>query len=352
MNNTGTNIDHFCSTVYVGIDVHKKTYTFTALEDGVILKRATVRAHPQEFTKNLKRWFSNKKIKTVYEAGFSGHKLHRCLIASGIENKVINPASIEISSKDKVKTDKKDSKKLAEQLSFNRLKGNCVPSLEVEFKRCITRGREQLLKDRIRCGNQIKSCLHKFGYISCDDDRIMSEKLLKYYENFQFPEPLKFHLGQLIKKWRFISSQIKEYESQFRVQAVEDSEVDRIYRSVPGIGYLSARILANELGDVSKRFPTAKGLYQFVGLTPSEHSSGDKVIRGRIDRQGSGRLRRVLVEASWVAIKKDIALAVFFERLAVRRGKKRAIVAVARKLLGRCHHCFVHKTEYVLGVVE
>ena len=93
-------------------------------------------------------------------------------------------------------------------------------------------------------------------------------------------------------------------------------------------------------------------MYQFVGLTPTEYSSGDKQRLGHIDRQGSARIRKILIECAWRAISLDEALEESFDRIAHRRGKKRAIVAMARKLLGRMRACFVNQSEYELGVAS
>jgi transposase len=81
--------------------------------------------------------------------------------------------------------------------------------------------------------------------------------------------------------------------------------------------------------------PNERALFSFTGLTPSEASRGDARRIGHISRQGAGRLRYVLIESAWVAIRKDPEFAATFERIALRAGKKRAIVAIARKLVGR-----------------
>ena len=136
-----------------------------------------------------------------------------------------------------------------------------------------------------------------------------------------------------------------------QIQSFEDPETEEIYRSVPGVGWLGARILANELGDLSKRFKNQKSLYQFTGLTPSEHSSGEHVHKGHIDRQGPPRIRHILNQISWKAIERDPALKECFERIAARRGKKIAIVAISRKLIGRMRACFKNKQIYEIAIV-
>jgi transposase len=103
--------------------------------------------------------------------------------------------------------------------------------------------------------------------------------------------------------------------------------------TVPGIGWLTALTLVVEIVDFA-RFPDGEALSSYAGLTPSEHSSGDRVRHGHITRQGNPVVRSVLVESSWILIGKDPEMRRFYDRIKVRRGGKRAIVAVARKL---CH---------------
>ena len=338
-------------SVYIGIDVHKKSYTFSAYCDGIICKTATVPANPESFAQNLKKWFPGGRLFSVYEAGFSGFSLHRTLESFVISNIVINPASLEVAAKDKVKTDKKDSKKMSKQLADGNLNGIYIPSKEEELNRLLTRTRDQLVKERSRVGIKIKSRMFYFGYIGPDDDRVMSDKLLKEYETQSLPEELKYSLGLLIENWRLLDKQIKAIRYRMLEQSFDDSYNEAVYQSVPGVGDVSARMLSNELGDLSKRFRNQKALFQFVGLTPTEYSSGESQRLGHIDRQGSARIRKTLVECAWRAILLDDVLKESFNCIAHRRGKKRAIVAIARKLLGRMRACFVNQSEYELGVV-
>ncbi len=90
-------------------------------------------------------------------------------------------------------------------------------------------------------------------------------------------------------------------------------------------------------------------LFSYTGLTPCEFSSGEAIRRGHISKQGNSRLRAILVEVAWRAIKKDPALEEFFNRLYPRTGKTRAIIAVARKLIGRIRAAFKKKEFYQLG---
>jgi transposase len=104
------------------------------------------------------------------------------------------------------------------------------------------------------------------------------------------------------------------------------------------------------LGDMT-RFANERALFSYPGLTPSEYSSGTAIRRGHISRQGVSRLRHVLVETAWRALPRDPILQAMFERIAATRGKQRAIVAIARRLIGRIRACFRHGTTYAVGTV-
>jgi transposase len=280
----------------------------------------------------VKRYFTGAEVKTCYESGYSGFWLHRELEAAGILNIVVHAASIEVAANDRVKTDKRDSLKMAHQLEAGRLKGIRVPSVEQEGERLLTRTREQLMGAKRRIQVQIRMRLHQFGVFPEQIERVLRlkdvEQLLTKLEG-----NLQFSISCLYAEWVHLVAQVKEIDQQLAQRSNIDP-IDAVYRSVPGIGPLIARVLSSELGDMSQ-FPNERALFSFTGLTPGEYSSGNNVYRSCISRQGSSRLRHVLIEAAWKAIRKDEVLKEFFERIAKKSGKKRAIVAVARKLVGR-----------------
>jgi len=131
--------------VFLGIDVHKKTYSLSAICEGRLIKKCTLAADPEVLVKYCNKHFPRAKIETAYEAGFCGFHLHRHLEAHKIQNRVIHAAGIEVAMGCRVKNDKKDSLKIATQLSVGRLKGIYVPSKEREGYRSLTRLRETCL---------------------------------------------------------------------------------------------------------------------------------------------------------------------------------------------------------------
>ena len=171
--------DYNGKTVYVGIDVHKKTYSCVSICNNEVVKRDSMPAKPEIILTYLNNAFKGAKIESVYEAGFSGFQLHRFLVSNGIHNRVVNAASIEISSRDRVKTDKRDALKMSTQLSVGRLKGIHVPDENREEMRSVTRLRATMIKLRNQVGNQFKSLLFTQGLIAVEDDTVISEKWIK-----------------------------------------------------------------------------------------------------------------------------------------------------------------------------
>ena len=342
--------DYTGKTIYVGIDVHKKTYSCVSICEDQIVKRDTMPAKPEILLNYLKNTFSGAtKINTAYEAGFSGFCLHRYLISEGINNLVVHPGSIEVASRDRVKTDKRDALKIATQLSVGRLRGVFVPSQEREERRSMTRLRTNMVKLRHQVGQQFKALLFTQGLIEAEDDTMICQKWLSKklteVEQKGYSKDFCFSINQYAEQWIQITERIKEIGSKLEIQAEEEKGLQIIYESVPGVGPIHARQLANELGNMTQ-FKNEKQLFSFTGLTPSEHSSGEHTRQGHITRQGNSVLRKIFIEAAWIAITKDPGLEEIFNRLSSNRGKKRAIVGVARRLAGRIRSCVLTGALY------
>lgn len=333
--------------VFIGIDVHRRFYVITSICDGQVSKSCRIPAEPKHAVNFVKKYFGGAKVKSCYEAGFSGFVLHRELDEAGIQNIVVHAAAVEVSSRDRVKTDKRDSQKLAAQLASGRLRGIRIPSKEEELARVISRCREQVKSAITRTRLQIRMKLHQFGLMDREEKRVLSQRMAKDILLRGAPLELKLSIETLLSNWESMLVQKRKLEKELRKRGEHDA-VYRTWLSLPGMGPLSSRVLADELGDMA-HFRNERRLFSFTGLTPAEYSSGEKVYRGHISRQGSARVRQVIVEAAWRAIRKDPALKAQFERIAVRAGKKRAIVAVARKLVGRARAVFRKKEHYRLS---
>jgi transposase len=331
--------DYTGKTVFLGIDVHKRTYALTAISDGQVVKKDTIKACPEVLIAYCKKFFPKAEIMSAYEAGFCGFHLHRRLEAEGFKSLVVDAAGIEIASGDRVKTDKRDSLKIATHLSQGRLKGIRVPSVEREDQRAVTRLRETFVRDRTRTACRLKCLLYQHGLIKAEDKRAISPKRIKELQGLQLNPGLKYVLDHYTSQWMHLNEQIKKIDEEIASQAKNDEAIEAIYMSIPGVGPTSARVLANELED-TLQFANERQLFSYVGLTPSEYSSGEHKRQGHITRQGKPVLRKILVQVAWKAVRLDRSLGEMFEKLATRVGIKKGIIGIARRLVGRMRACF------------
>ena len=347
--------DYTGKTIYVGIDVHKKTYSCASICDNETIKRDSMPADSKVLLQYLRNSFPGAEIKSAYEAGFSGFYLHRYLVKNSIKNIVVHPGSIEVSSRDRVKTDKRDALKIATQLSANRLNGVFIPCEEQEARRTVSRLRHNILKLRSQIGNQLKSLLFTQGLIDREDDTRLNSKWLTKKQaevkTLNHPSEFVYTVEQYALQWKTLNTQLKTLQTHLKQQSLSNTTLQTIYESVPGIGPLHGRELANELGDM-QQFRNEKQLFSYTGLTPSEYSSGEHVRQGNISRQGRSIFRKILIEAAWVAITKDQNLQTAYDRISKHRGKKRAIVGVARRLAGRIRTCLTQGVMYEIKPIQ
>lgn len=334
--------------VFLGIDVHKRTYSITAVSNNSIIKRASMRADPEALLAYIRKHFSDYIVYSVYEAGFSGFGLHRFLISNGIHNIVVHAASIEVPARSKNKNDKRDSQRMALDLSHGKLRCVHIPTPEREAWRAVSRLRTQYVKERARTSCKIKSFLFYFGLISHEHKGRTSRKwILNLLKIKDIHNDILFCIRHFVDNWLYLDRKISEIGINLKEQAKKDSKVGDVYKNDYGIGLISSRILANELGDLSQ-FPSSRQLYGFTGLTPIEHSSGDNVRLGNISRQGNAIVRAILTEAAWQAVRKDKHLSEVFERLIKNTGsKKKSILGIARRMIGRTRARFNKGKNYI-----
>jgi len=156
----------------------------------------------------------------------------------------------------------------------------------------------------------------------------------------------------LLEELAFFNRKLAELDMTIRQAAKESDHRFRknLIETVPGVGPIIATTLCFEIGDWT-RFKNAGQLCAYLGLTPREYSSGERVYRGRITGQGKGWIRSYLVEASWKTIGTDPELRKFYNRIKGNTGSgKKAIVAVARKLVCRIFSMVKHNQAYAIQV--
>jgi transposase len=292
-------------------------------------------------------------IETVYEAGYFGFWLYDELIEYGAECIVTPPSLIPQEYGNKVKTDRRDSRKLAHFLAKGMLKRVWVPTEKERYHRQVIRRRRQLVRDRIRTQSRIKAELKLYGFdVSAPHGKWTNTFLLNLgrirFNNRWMQESFK----RLLDQYYFLDEQIARQTGL--LQQLSETELYKerveILTTIPGIGTVAAMELLLELQDIN-RFQRADQLAAYVGLTPSQYTSADKVRMGRITCVGKSSLRAMLVQASWALIRKDGVMREKYDRLKSRSGGKRAIVAIARTLLIRMRRLLLDNNPYVVGLV-
>lgn len=187
--------------VFIGIDVHRHSYSVTALSGGIVVKKWTMEASSQKLVEQLKNNFCGARLKSVYETGFSGFNLDRELRAAGIGNIVVHAGAVEL-CQNRVKTDKRDSRKLAEQLASGRLQGVRVPNLEEENRRQLTRTREQLVQIRTKIMNQLRMRLHYLGLPIPEKSQVLTKKFVVSILATDLPAEVKESLNSQLRLWK------------------------------------------------------------------------------------------------------------------------------------------------------
>ncbi|MGB5106817.1 MAG: IS110 family transposase [Candidatus Zixiibacteriota bacterium] len=339
--------DQQTSTIYIGVDVHKKNWHVTVRTVEQEVWKGGIAADWEVFEKILKR-YSDHKISVVYEAGYSGFWLYDRIVCWGAECIVTPPSLIPSDYGNRVKNDRIDSSKLALMLSRQMLKAVWVPDGESRRHRQVLRRRNQLVSDRKRIQCRIKSEAACFGLVLPEIRGKWTQTFAQHLWQLRFGDRWQTESFQrLLTEYQMVSELIDQQTKLLKELSETDRYQEPLARltSVPGIGLITGMEVLLELGDLN-RFRRGTQLAAYVGLTPSQYSSGEKVRLGAITGIGKPRLRADLIEAAWTLISKDEAQKTRYEQLKFRCGSKRAIVATARRLLLTLRRLVLDQQDY------
>lgn len=289
-------------TLYVGMDVHKESISVSVLEGQEREGRPTVKL-PND-PKQLRRLFGRLKkegpVRACYEAGSCGYEVHRLLASMGIECDVVAPTLIPVRVGDRVKTDRRDAEKLARLYRAGELTSIRVPTEAEEALRDLVRCREDVREDVLRERHRLLKFLLRHGRVF-QEGKHWSQAHWAWLRRQRFDEPsAQTVFVEYLNRLETTLDRLKALDREL-AQAAEREPYKAVVgrlRCLRGIDTLSAIALIAEICDF-KRFEHPRELMSFLGLVPSERSSGGKQRRGSITKTGNGHARRVLVEASW-----------------------------------------------------
>jgi transposase len=281
-----------------------------------------------------------KVSKVAMESSNQVASLYRQLESSGYSVVVSHPNKTWYIGVAKFKSDRVDSKAIAELLRLNALPLSYMPDKETAVLREKVRRRAFLVRERVKLRVKIKSILTYEGTKWPSEYGLFTRKGVEWLHALSL-DPVESYLRVL----KTLDDEIKLLSKQLKGLA-EDEEDVKLLMTIPGIGYYSALLVKSEVGDVN-RFPFGDRLCSYAGLVPSTHASGNSVRHGGITREGSRWLRWVMVEAAQTHVHKyDTAVTRAYNRIAERRGKRVATVAAARKLLMCCYSVLKNKRPY------
>lgn len=329
--------------VFAGLDVDKRSLAVTFTNHQSVIRSLRMPYNVEHLLQHVRKHFGNQKVLFAYEAGPTGYGLYDGLVAQAYPCLIAAPSMIPRAPGQRVKTNRLDSVTLAEQLRGGQLRSIHVPTPVYRELRHLTQLRDTAVSELVATKQRIKSLLLLEGlpFPPAPAGSQWSARVLAELRRLPCAGAVRFKLEQLLASLAFATQQVRQSTREIRRFCQSEPELSRNIqhmKTVPGIGWVVASQLLARLGDW-RELPNGRRVAGFLGVVPSEHSTGDQTTRGPITRTGDGRLRSKLIQAAWAAIRQDPELREFYRQVARRQPRARAsrvaIVAVARKLSGR-----------------
>ena len=289
--------------ISIGLDVHKNSISASALnlETGEVTQNGFSGAD----TEGLTNWILSfgQKAQAVYESGFCGFALKRELDAAGIPCLIAAISKLAKPSGDRVKTDKRDATFLARQLAAHNIVPVHVPSIEREGMRDLSRALDIVRENLVSAKLRVIQTHHRYGlrYTGRGSSKAWAIGWFSWAKSLKMPSAgaqyaYDFHVAEALR----LIDEKKRIETHIHKWCEDDSIKGKVaaLMAIKGISKTVAFCLISEIGEFS-RFSKGSGFSSFLGLVPSENSSGGSVNRGGITRTGNEHVRKILIEASW-----------------------------------------------------
>lgn len=290
-------------TKFIGMDVHKATIAVSVAEPGVGEVRylgeiANTAEAIAKLVRQLRK--DGAELSFCYEAGPCGYGIHRQLTELGWDCQVVAPSLIPKKAGDRVKTDRRDSVMLARLHRAGELTAVWVPDDAQEALRDLTRAREDMKHLQRQAKQRLLAFLLRYGKCYAGKSN-WTQTHFRWLEEMKFTQPVQQIVFQeYVDTVKALSKRVGALDEQLAAAASESAfwPVIEALMALRGVNLLTASTIVAEIGDL-KRFVSAPQLMAYLGLVPSEHSSGATKTRGAITKTGNGHVRRVLVEAAW-----------------------------------------------------
>jgi transposase len=317
---------------FVGIDLHKKTISLCVVdkERTVVDRKRFYCSEPERIAGFVEGLGS---FRAVVEATASYEWLVSLIEPLADRIVLAHPKKMRIIAESTRKSDQLDAQILAEFLALDMIPEAYRPGKRQRAHRILVRQRSYLSRRLTSVRNKIRRILSNYN---ADREDLFTEAGLVYLTKTAVLEADRFVLNQLLVEWRVYTQQLVEADQRLKAFAkeapVKEAEARAILDTIPEVGPVTIDVVVSELGDI-RRFRSQKKVCAYAGLVPGQRESAGRTRELRITKEGSGLLRWVLVQAAWRLVNKTSRWRHIFEGLLKRRGKKKAIVAIARRLL-------------------
>jgi len=319
---------------FIGIDLHKKTISVCVMnQERKVLKRQTLPCvEPDKIRAFFQEW---REFQAVVEATASYEWLWQLLEPLAQRLVLAHPQKLRVIAESKNKSDKLDAQVLAEFLTLNMIPEAYRPTRRQRQHRALIRQRCFVQKNLTRVRNKIRRLLSDYN---ADRPDLFTQAGLKYLLGMKkkLTEADRFVLNQLLAEWHYHRQQFQAVGRQVKAFAqkasLKEKEIRAVLASMPSVGPTTVEVVLSEIGDI-ERFRSNKKVVAYAGLAPGHRESAGHKKELGITKQGSGLLRWVLIQTAWRMVRCTLRWRSVYENLKKRRGSKRAIVAVARRLL-------------------
>jgi transposase len=342
--------------VFAGLDVDKRSLAVTFATHQGVIRSLRMPYSVEHLVHHVRKHFPDQKVAFAYEAGPTGYGLYDGLVAYAYPCVIATPSMIPKAPGQRVKTNRLDSVTLAENLRGGQLKSIHVPSPVYRELRHLTQLRDSFVSELVAMKQRIKSLLLFEGlqFPPAPPGSQWSLSVQATLRTLACSKAVRFKLDQLLDSVAFADQQVRKTTREIRRFCQTEAELAQCIRyllTVPGIGWIVASQLLARIGDW-RELSNVRQLAGFLGVVPSERSTGESIARGSITHTGDGRLRSKLIQAAWSAIRQDGELREFYRTVARRHPRDRAarvaIVAVARKLTTRIAVVLRQQRPYVV----
>lgn len=329
--------------IYVGIDVHKSYCVATALDKHGNTIAENKFPNSKENIHTYIKQLPNQEKKAVIEASTTMYQAYNNLTSAGVQTIVANPAKVKAIASAKIKTDKIDSKTLAQLLRTNLIPTCHIPSNNTRQIRKLCRHRVILVKQRTQTKNAVHALLTEQGIKHKFSD-LFGNKGKKFLQTLGLSEESKLVLDTHLSILNTLEEQIDKVSKHIAQTALENKNV-QLLMTIPGIGYYTALSIVTEIDNIN-RFADANKLCAWAGLIPSTRQSGNKCYHGKITKQGNKLTRWVIIQATQQTVRYDNPLKQYFQHLHQRKGRNKAIVATAKKTIRIMHAMLTTQQPY------